>query len=208
MTPVALERFRPFVKRPDRLRVGSIQHPPAVAPHVDKAHLEQNAQVFRNRRLFQAQRVHNLPHGPFLHCKIVQDCPPPWLRHRVESIRSCRRSCHEPTIHAHMGICKALFSPTSITPPPQHGPVCPYFAGTPVRAIIVHNDECSRRLRRGQSTFEDYHHPWATIRSALHTRLAYHRLGHSQMARNGRLPRTTRSSQRKTSSPHFSGPLL
>src|SRR5258708_10406480 len=30
----------------------------------------------------------------------------------------------------------------------------PYFAGTPVRAIIVHNDECSRRLRSEEHTSE------------------------------------------------------
>src|SRR6267378_476158 len=115
MTPVALERFRPFVKRPDRLRVGSVKHPAPVAAHVDKAHLEQNAQVLRNRRLLQPQRVHNLPDGPFLQCKIVQDCPPPRLRHRVESIRSCRRSCHGHNNTFPYG----NMSSTSFLPPPS-----------------------------------------------------------------------------------------
>src|SRR5229473_3370436 len=49
------------VKRPDRLRVGSIEHPAAVAPHVDQAHLEQHSEVLRHRRLRHPQRIHNLP---------------------------------------------------------------------------------------------------------------------------------------------------
>src|ERR1700682_5131349 len=113
MTPVALERFRPFMKRPYRLRVGSVKHPPAVPADVDKAHLEQNAQVLRNRRLLQPQRVHNLPHRPFLQCKIVQDCPPPRLRHRIESIRSCRRSCHGLNNTFPYGHMSSIFSPPS-----------------------------------------------------------------------------------------------
>src|SRR5712664_1092274 len=107
MTPEALERFRPFVKRPYRLGLGSIKHPPAVAAYVDKAHLEQNAQVLRNRGLRQPQRVHNFPHWPL----------PPRLRHVVKHIRGCRCSCHGPTIHSHMGMCQAVFlvsSPRSL----------------------------------------------------------------------------------------------
>src|SRR5229473_5212701 len=121
MTPVALKRFRPFMKWPDRLRVGSVKHPPAVAAHVDKTHLEQNAQVLRNRRLLQPQRVHNLPDGPFLQCKIVQDCPPPRLRHRVECIRSCRRSCHGRNNTFPYGNMSSTFFllQTPLPPPPQ-----------------------------------------------------------------------------------------
>src|SRR6266478_475078 len=118
MTPVSLKRFRPLVKGPDRFRVRSIQHVAAVAPHIDEAHFEQTAQLFRNRRLLQPQRTHDLPHRPFLQCKIVQDCPPPWLRHRIERIRGCRCSCHEPTLHSHMGICQVLFFLPSRRPDP------------------------------------------------------------------------------------------
>src|SRR6266513_1618164 len=94
MTPVALEGFRPLVKRPDRLRVGSIEHPAAVAPHVDQAHLEQHPEVLRHRRLRHPQRIHNLSHRPLLQRQIVQNLPPPRLRHGIERIRRCRCSCH------------------------------------------------------------------------------------------------------------------
>src|SRR6266513_2721544 len=94
ITPVALERFRPFMKRPDGLRVGSIEHPAAVAPHVDQAHLEQHPEVLRHRRLRHPQRIHNLSHRPLLQRQIVQNFPPPRLRHGIERIRGCRCSCH------------------------------------------------------------------------------------------------------------------
>src|SRR6266481_3529206 len=153
MTPVSLKRFRPLVKGPDRFRVRSIQHVPAVAPHVDKAHLEQNAQVFRNRRLLQPQRVYNLPHGPFLQGKIVQDCPPPRLRHRIERIRSCRCPRHEPTLHSHMGICPVLFFPpplsSALTCHSQGSEGSPFLFGfsTPRAASIlrIQRDTLARR---------------------------------------------------------------
>src|SRR5260370_1813351 len=77
MTPVALERFRPLVKWTDPLGVGSIEHTPPVAPHVDEPHFQQHPQMLRHRRLLHPQRVHNLPDGPLLPGQIVENRPPP-----------------------------------------------------------------------------------------------------------------------------------
>src|SRR6266403_39770 len=142
MTPVALERFRPLMKRPDRLGVGSIQHPAAVAAHVDEPHFEQDAQVLRNRGLRQPQRVHNLPHRPFLQRKIVQNLPPPRLRHGIKRIRGCRRPCHEPNDTFLYGNVSSSFSCLSATMPcPEALPSCregfaltiPAVLGCPLR---------------------------------------------------------------------------
>src|SRR5437879_5712192 len=116
VTPESLERFRPLVKRPDRFCVGSIEHAAAVAPHTNQAHFEQHPQVLGYRRLLQPQRIHNLTDGPLLHRQVVQDSPTPRLGHRVECIRSCRRSCHALTIHSYIGICQALFLSLHKTP--------------------------------------------------------------------------------------------
>jgi hypothetical protein len=94
MPPVPCECFRPFVERAYRLGIGSIQHPAAVAPHVDQANIPEHPQVLRYRGLLQPQRIYNVPHRAFLQREIVQDFPPPRFRHRIESIRRCRRSCH------------------------------------------------------------------------------------------------------------------
>jgi hypothetical protein len=60
MTPVALERFRPLVKRTNRLGVSSIKHLPPVAPHVDQADLEQALALgydWPNDQLSAAEKV-------------------------------------------------------------------------------------------------------------------------------------------------------
>src|SRR5882762_9450374 len=109
MTPVTLERFRPLVKRTDRLGIRSIEHAAPVAAHVDEAHLEQYPQMLRDRGLLHPQPVHNLPHRALLQGDKVQNLPAPWLCHRIKCIRSCRCPCHASTIHSYIGICQALF---------------------------------------------------------------------------------------------------
>src|SRR6267143_1409422 len=111
MTPVTLERFRPLVKRTDRLGIRSIEHAAPVAAHVDEAHLEQYPQMLRDRGLLHPQPVHNLPHRALLQGDKVQNLPAPWLCHRIKCIRSCRCPCHASTIHSYIRICQALFSP-------------------------------------------------------------------------------------------------
>src|SRR5258708_12231848 len=109
MTPESLKCFRPLVKRTNRLGVRSIEHAPPIPPHVNEPPLQQDPQMLRDRRLHHPQRIHNLPHRPLLQREIAQNRPPPRLCHRIKRIRSCRRSCHAPTLHSHMGICQAIF---------------------------------------------------------------------------------------------------
>ena len=45
VTPEALECFRPFVKWPDRVSVGSIHHVPSIAPRSHQPHILQHAQM-------------------------------------------------------------------------------------------------------------------------------------------------------------------
>src|SRR5713101_8372310 len=120
MTPEPLKRFRPLVKRTDRLRVRSIKHPPPVAPHVDQAHLEQHPQVLRYRRLLQPQQIHNLPYRPLLQRQIAQDRPPPRLRHGIKRIRSCRRPCHElNNTFPYGNMSSTIFPPYPVPLPPR-----------------------------------------------------------------------------------------
>src|SRR2546426_8757311 len=114
MPPVPFERFRPLMKRPDRLRIRAIEHPPTVATHINEADLPQDAQVLRNRRLLHPQRIHNLPDRPLVQRKIVQNLPPPRLRHGIEGIRSCRGSCHVPLHYIPIWeYVKHFFAPTA-----------------------------------------------------------------------------------------------
>jgi hypothetical protein len=46
MLPEALKGARPLVERPDGFRVGSIEHPAALAAHVDQANVSKDAKVF------------------------------------------------------------------------------------------------------------------------------------------------------------------
>src|SRR5271169_2310761 len=78
--------------------------------------------MLRNGRLLHLQSIHNLPDRPFLQRQIIQNLPPPWLCHRIESIRSCRRPCHASTIHSYIGICQELFS--TLERPPKPRPLC------------------------------------------------------------------------------------
>ncbi len=73
--------------------------------------------MLRNGRLLHLQRVHDLSHRPLLQRQIIQNLPPPRLRHRIKRIRSRRRSRHAPTIHSDMGICQALFFPAYLSTP-------------------------------------------------------------------------------------------
>src|SRR5436190_10560512 len=50
--------------------------------------------MLRDRRLLQPQRDHDLPHLALVRRQVVQNLAPPWLGHRVERIRSCRRPRH------------------------------------------------------------------------------------------------------------------
>src|SRR5207302_2310066 len=122
MTPVSCERFRPLVHRPDGLRVRAIKHSPPVPSYIDEPDLQQHTQVLRYRRLLHPQQVHNLSHRPFLERDEVQNLSPAWLGHRIESIRSCRRSCHRfDNTFLYGNMSSTFFAPPAPpSPPPDH----------------------------------------------------------------------------------------
>src|SRR5205085_404126 len=66
VTPESLESRGPLVKRANRFGICAIEFLPAVAPHVDEADIAEDAEVFRDGRLLQAERGDDLGHGPFL----------------------------------------------------------------------------------------------------------------------------------------------
>src|SRR5919108_6637468 len=107
--PQPFERTRPLVQRADRHSVHFVKHVATIPPNLHQAHILQNLQMLRNRRLLHLYRVHNLADGPLLCGQIIQDVPPARLCHCIERVRSCRRSCHCPNIHSHIGICQGSF---------------------------------------------------------------------------------------------------
>jgi hypothetical protein len=107
MLPVALEGTRPFMQWPYRIGVSPVQLLAALAAHPNQPHIAQHPQVLGDGRLLQAERCHNLSDGPLGSSKIAQNLPPAGLSNRVESVRSGTCSCHDETLHAHIGICQA-----------------------------------------------------------------------------------------------------
>ena len=97
------------MQRPNRFRIRSIQHVPAVPSYVHKLHLQKHPQVLRHRRLLESQPHHNFSDRPFPRRQKLQYLPPPRLGHRIKRIRCGRRPRHAATLHSHMGICQALF---------------------------------------------------------------------------------------------------
>ncbi len=95
MPPEALERTRPLVQRPDRLGVGSIEHPATVATYVDKADITQDAEVLRDGGLPQAQGRHNFSDRTLLQGQIVQYFSATGLGDGVEGVRCCGCAWHE-----------------------------------------------------------------------------------------------------------------
>ena len=69
--PEAFECAGPFMKRPDRFGIGSIEHLAALAANVNQADVAQYPKMFRDRRLLQAQDLDDIAHGAFLRCKIT-----------------------------------------------------------------------------------------------------------------------------------------
>src|ERR1700680_683917 len=106
MLPVGLEGSRPLVKRAYRFGVGAVQLLAALTAHSDQPNIAQDAQVFGDRGLLQAEGCHDVSYGPLGSGEVGQNLPPAGLSDRVEGVRSGARSCHDETLHAYMGICK------------------------------------------------------------------------------------------------------
>src|SRR5713226_4070888 len=88
LTPEALERAGPLVQGPERPGVRAIQHPTAVATCPHETDVAQHAQMLRDRRLRQSERIHDLAHRALVGRQKVEDRPAPGLCDRVERIRA------------------------------------------------------------------------------------------------------------------------
>ena len=63
MLPVTLEGSGPLVKRADGFSVGSVQLLPAVAAHSNQANVAEDAQMFGDGGLLQAEGFHDVSNG-------------------------------------------------------------------------------------------------------------------------------------------------
>jgi hypothetical protein len=107
MLPQPLKGFGPLMQRADRLRIGSIEHVPPVAPHPHQPDATQHSQMFRHRGLLHSQGRDDVPNRPLLERQIVQNVPPARFRYCIERIRRGSCSWHGENIYAHIGICQA-----------------------------------------------------------------------------------------------------
>jgi len=98
------------MERSDRQAIGLIKHLPSFAANVDKTHVAQNSQVFRNRRLGQPESCHYFSHGTLLERQIVEDVAAPRFCDRVENVRGGGCPSHSRRLYSHMRICQAYCS--------------------------------------------------------------------------------------------------
>ncbi len=87
VTPVAFERRRPFVQRPDRLGVRAVEHVAPFAPDVHQADVAQHLQVLRHGRLPHPEAVDDVADGTFVGGEERKDVAPPRLGDGVEAVR-------------------------------------------------------------------------------------------------------------------------
>ena len=95
MTPVLLEYPRPLVKRTNRVRVGAIEHLPAIAPEAHEPDVPQHLEVLGHRRLTELEVRHDVADVTFLRREVDEDVATLRFSDRVEDV-GCRRSAsHE-----------------------------------------------------------------------------------------------------------------
>src|SRR6202023_1277288 len=132
MAPQTLEGARPLVERPDRFGIRSIEHPAAFATHIDEAYIFQDAKMFRDRGLLQAQGHPDVPDRALLKREIVQYLSPAGVGDSAERVRGGRCARHERTIHSYIGICQgAIFSAGSLFLPKLSWPPTSEVSLTP-----------------------------------------------------------------------------
>ena len=96
MTPVLLEYSRPLVKRTNRVRVGAIEHLPAIAPEAHEPDVPQHLEVLGHRRLTELEVRHDVADVTFLGRKVDEDVATLSFSDRVEDVRCRRRASHAP----------------------------------------------------------------------------------------------------------------
>src|ERR1044072_1640535 len=96
MTPVLLEYPRPLVKRTNRVRVGAIEHLPAVAPEVHEPDVPQHLEVLGHRRLTEPEVRHDVADVTFLWREADEEGATLSCSDGVEDVRCRRRASHAP----------------------------------------------------------------------------------------------------------------
>ncbi len=92
--PEALEPAGPLVQRADPGGVGTVEHLPAVPPHVDEPDLPKHAEVLRDGRLLQLHRVDDVADGSLLERKVIENLPSGRLGNGVEAVGCGSRASH------------------------------------------------------------------------------------------------------------------
>src|SRR5215469_5380596 len=73
VAPEALEAGGPFVHGPDRVGVGAVKHLATLATNVDQTDIAQNAQMFGDGGLLEAQGINDLADRAFFEREVVED---------------------------------------------------------------------------------------------------------------------------------------
>src|SRR6185503_5923619 len=106
MTPVLLEDAGPFVKGANCVRVGAVEHLPAVAPDIHQADVPQDPQVLRHRRLAEIELRDDVADVTLLRREVDEDVAALGFGDRVEDVRGRCGTRHGRELYSHYGICQ------------------------------------------------------------------------------------------------------
>src|SRR5712691_9373292 len=96
--PMPGERAAPLVDRAQRIGVGAIEDPAAVATEIHEAHVTQDLQVLRDGRLRDPEHLRDVADRPLLRREVIENVAAAALRDRVERIRRGGGPGHDPII--------------------------------------------------------------------------------------------------------------
>src|SRR6266404_6072917 len=86
MTPETRECFGPFVQRAEGFGFGAVEHVAAVSAGGDQANVLEDAEVFGDARLFEAERGDDVAHGALLRGQEGEDSATTRFCNRVEGV--------------------------------------------------------------------------------------------------------------------------
>src|SRR5690349_750842 len=107
MAPEAFKGFGPFVEWANGFGIGAVKHVAAVAANMDQADVLEDAQVFGNGGLFEAESIHDITDGAFIESEKREDVAAAGFSDSIEGVGGCGGARHGKTIHSHIGICQA-----------------------------------------------------------------------------------------------------
>jgi hypothetical protein len=107
MAPEAFKGFGPFVKGANGISIGAVEHVAAIAADVDQADVLEDAEVFGNGGLFEAESTHDITDGAFIESEKRENVAAAGFSDSIEGVGGCGGARHGKTIHSHIGICQA-----------------------------------------------------------------------------------------------------